>query len=90
MSTYDVATARPVGYQEMRAWHESEASADLAAACRSVGWATYADAVAARCARGCDDATRARWQRMHARWSVAMKTRARMPIALDERNAAAT
>lgn len=35
-----------------------------------------------------DDATRAKWQRMHARWSVAMKTRARMPVALDERRAA--
>ena len=81
--------ARPVSALELSTWGKSEASADLTAACRSVGWATYADAVAARCARGCDDATRARWQRMHARWSVAMKTRARMPIALDERNAAA-
>jgi hypothetical protein len=80
--------ARPGGYQEARAWAASDAQRDLVAACRSVGWSSYAEAVAARCGRGCDDATRARWQRMHARWSLTMKTRARMPVALDERRAA--
>jgi hypothetical protein len=80
--------ARPVSALELSTWGKSEAASDLAAALRSVGWTTYAEAVAARCARGCDDATRARWQRMHARWSVAMKTRARMPMDRHERAAA--
>ncbi len=80
--------ARPVSALELSSWGKSEAASDLAAACRSVGWSSYAEAVAARCARGCDDVTRARWQRMHARWSVAMKTRARMPMDRHERAAA--
>jgi hypothetical protein len=80
--------ARPVSALELSSWGKSEAASDLASALASVGWATYAEAVAARCGRGCDDATRARWQRMHARWSLTMKTRARMPVALDEKRAA--
>jgi hypothetical protein len=85
---YEKKTAARRVWWELSSWGKSDAAGDLASALASVGWATYAEAVAARCGRGCDDATRARWQRMHARWSLTMKTRARMPVALDEKRAA--